>query len=38
VHIAGNVYDYQCEPCVTQTDFDFNTFLDHPFDEDATDG
>lgn len=29
VHIAGSVYDFQCDDCVAQADKDFRRFVDH---------
>ena len=27
-HIAGSIYDYQCDPCVDEADADFRSFID----------
>jgi hypothetical protein len=37
VHIAGNVYDYQCGPCVAQTDAGFDAFLNRLFSGEVVD-
>jgi hypothetical protein len=33
VHIAGTVYDFQCNRCVAQIDADFDVFVDRLIEE-----
>jgi hypothetical protein len=33
VHIAGSVYDFQCDPCAQSVDDDFRAFVDRLIEE-----
>jgi len=33
VHIAGTVYDFQCDPCAQSVDDDFRAFVDRLIEE-----
>ena len=35
VHIAGIIYDFQCEACVAEIDSDFRSFIDRLIEETA---